>query len=477
MASAAPSPNPPLYRRIAENVTQQVASGALRVGDRVPSLRQLSRQLRVSVTTALQAYLWLESRGYLESKPQSGFFVRTPFARLIQEPRFEPRKTEPTEMTTDSVLSDILELANDPANIPFGCASASPEFFPTRKLNLILRRIIRERPNHSARYDFGSEALRRQIARRSLSMGCGFSPRDVTVTSGAMEAINLALRAVARPGDVIAVESPTFFGILGSAAALDMKIIEIPAHPQEGMDLDQLERAIRKHDVKVCIVSPNCHNPLGYILPDRSKKAMVDLAARHDVALIEDDVYGDLAFSGRRPKTLKSFDRKGQVLLCASFSKVISPGYRLGWLAAGKYREKVEQLKLMTTVATPSLSQMVVAEFLESGSYDRHVKRLQSTLAAQSEVFRHAIAGYFPEGTRITRPQGGHMLWVELPPRADAMKIYRAALEKHISILPGPIFSATGRFKNFIRINCGSGWSPAHERALQTLGRLSQREF
>jgi DNA-binding transcriptional MocR family regulator len=466
---------PPLYLRIAENVSRQVISGALRAGDRVPSLRQLSRQMHVSMTTALQAYLWLENRGFLESKPQSGFYVRTPFATLIPEPQYETRKSEPTEITTDAILSDMIEVANDPSSIPFGAGSASPELFPSRRLNLILRRILRDNPHHSAHYNFGAESLRRQIARRSLSMGCGLSPREVTVTSGGLEAINLALRAVAGPGDVIAVESPTFFGILGSAASLSMKVIEIPTHPQEGMDLDHLEQAIRKHGVKACITMANCHNPLGYIVSDAAKKALVELTASHDIPLIEDDVYGDLAYSGLRPKALKSFDRKDLVLLCGSFSKVLSPGYRIGWIAAGRFRDEVKRLKLLTTVATSSLSQLAIAEFLESGNYERHLKKLQSTFAEQAELVRHAIARYFPEGTRISRPAGGHMLWVELPPKVDAMRLYRSALHEHISILPGPLFSATGRYRNHIRINCGSGWSPEHERALVTLGRLCGR--
>jgi DNA-binding transcriptional MocR family regulator len=476
MTSAAPSSPPrPLYLRIADNVTQQVSSGALRVGDRVPSLRQLGRQLRVSMTTALQAYLWLESRGYLESRPRSGFYVRTPFAKLIPEPQFHPRETKPTEIDTDAVLSDIVEEANDPANIPFGVACASPELFPGRKLNLILRRIVRERPDHSARYDFGSESLRRQIARRSLATGCALSPHDVTITSGALEAINLSLRAVAGPGDVIAVESPTFFGILGTAASLNMKVIEIPTHPQEGMDLNALEDAIRRHRVKACVAMVNCHNPLGYVLADRAKKALVELGARHDVTIIEDDVYGDLEFSGSRPRTLKSFDRTESVILCSSFSKSLSPGYRVGWVAAGRFRDAVQRLKFLTTVATPSLSQLVIAEFLESGGYDRYLKRLQLTFARQAELVRTAIANHFPEGTRISRPAGGHLLWVELPAKVNALKLYRAALDKHISILPGMLFSATGRFEHHIRINCGSTLSPAHERALLTLGRLCAR--
>lgn len=476
MTSAAPlTDSTPLYLRISDSVTRQIASGALRAGDRVPSLRQLSRQLRVSITTALQAYLWLESRGYIESRPRSGFFVRTPFARLIPMPQFDSRKAAPTEITNDAVLSDMIAEANAPENIPFGVASAGAEAFPTRRLNLILRKIIRDRPDHSARYDFGAGALRRQIARRSLALRCAFSPDDITVTSGGLEAINLALRAVAKPGDVIAVESPTYFGILGSAASLNMRVIEIPTHPQDGMDLDELERAIRRHHVKACIVMSNCHNPLGYVLPDRSKKALVDLTSRHGVAVIEDEVYGDLSYFGSRPLPLKAFDGNDLVILCSSFSKVLSPGYRIGWIAAGRFRQEVQRLKLLTTVATPSLSQLVIAEFLESGGYDRHVRRMQSDLARQSDLVRHAAAAHFPEGTRMTQPAGGHMLWIELPPAVNAMKLYRAALDRHISILPGPIFSATNRFTNHIRINYGGRWSPASERALGTLGRLCER--
>ncbi|HYL38595.1 MAG TPA: PLP-dependent aminotransferase family protein [Bryobacteraceae bacterium] len=467
----------PLYVRIAETLTQQISRGALRAGDRVPSIRELSRQQRVSISTALQAYLWLENRGYLEARPQSGFYVRTPFANLIPEPQFEAARTKAAPVGAKAMLTDILESLNDPTNIPFGAGTASPELYPNRRLNLILRRIVHQQPLHSARYDFppGFGPLRRQIARRAISMGCGFSPRDVTVTCGALEAINLALRAVARPGDAIAVESPTYFGILQSAGSLGMKVIEIPTHPQEGLDLQALDDAIRKHRVRACIVMTNCHNPLGYVLPDRYKRELAELTARRNVALIEDEVYGDLAFHGPRPRSVKSFDRKGNVLLCSSFSKILSPGYRLGWLMAGNYRDEVERLKMLTTVATSSLPQMVVAEFLETGGYDRHLKRLRTTLRSQVDGVRQAISKYFPEGTRISRPAGGYLLWVELPGKISAAKLYRAALAQHISILPGTIFSANGRYRNYIRINCGHSWSDAHDRALLTLGRLCEK--
>jgi len=475
--SIATQPSPPLYLRIAESVSQQVARGALRPGDRVPSLRHLSKQQRVSMSTALQAYLWLESRGYLEARPQSGFYVRTPFSTLIPEPQFDATKTKPMAIGTSAILADIMESTNNPANIPLGAGNAGAELFPSDRLNLILRRVIRRQPLHSMRYEFppGWEPLRRQIARRSLDMGCSFSPRDVTITCGALEALNLSLLAVARPGDVVALESPTYFAILESAASLGMKVIEIPTHPQTGMDLGELDRAIRKHRVKACITMTNCHNPLGYVLSDRYKKELVELTARANVAVIEDDVYGDLAFSDSRPRPAKAFDRKGLVLLCSSFSKILSPGYRLGWVAAGRFRAEVERLKFLANVANASLPQMVVAEFLESGGYDRHVKRLRTNLATQVDCVRQAVAKYFPEGTRISRPAGGYMLWVELPPTVDALKLYRVALTQNISILPGAVFSATNRFKNHIRINCGHTWSDMYDRALLTLGRLCEK--
>ena len=469
----------PLYVRIAEAFTHQVANGAFRPGDRVPSLRRLSQEQGVSLSTALQAYLWLENRGYLEARPQSGFYIRTPFAKLIPEPQFEAGKSQPATLETNTVLEEVIRSASDPAYIPFGAGCASPELFPNRKLNQIMRRILRHQPLHSASYDFpsGVETLRRQIAKRSLAIRCEVSPRDVVVTSGALEAMNLSLRAVAQPGDVIAVESPIFFGILEGVAALKMKIIEIPTHPQQGMDLEHLERAIRQHKIKACITMTNCHNPLGYVLPDKHKRALVDLTARSNVAVIEDDMYGDLTYDGPRPLTAKSFDRKGLVLLCSSFSKILSPGYRVGWILAGRFRAEVERLKLVTNMAAPSLPQLVVAEFLESGSYDRHLRRLRATLACQMERVRQAIAKYFPAGTRISRPAGGYMLWIELPQRVDGLSLHRAALAERISILPGALFSATGRYKNYIRVNCGHVWTEAHDQGLLTLGRLCDRQL
>ncbi len=283
----------------------------------------------------------------------------------------------------------------------------------------------------------------------------------------------MSFRAVARAGDVIAVESPTYFGVLLAIQSLGMRAIEIPTHPREGMSLDRLESAIRKHRIKACVSMTNGHNPLGYVLSDDYKKELAELTARHDVALIEDNIYGELAFGARRPKVAKAFDRRGNVLLCASFSKVLAPGFRVGWMHAGRYQAEVERLKFINTVATASLPQFVLAEFLESGGFDRYVSRLRIAFAEQVRIMSQAVAKYFPEGTRITRPDAGYLLWVELPKKVDAVKLFRAALAANISIVPGPIFSTTGRFSNYIRISCGYRWSDALDRALLTLGRAA----
>src|SRR5262245_28920621 len=366
--------------------------------------------------------------------------------------------------------------ANDPANVPFVAGCISDELFPSRRLNLIVRRILARRPLHSARYDMppGVEALRRQIARRSPDLGCRFAPDDITITSGALEAIQLALRATVRPGQAVAMESPTYFGVLEAGISLGMKVVEIPTHPRTGMDLDQLARAIRRDRIKACVTMPNCHNPLGFVLPDDTKKALVELTARNGVAVIEDDIYGDLVLNGPRRRTAKSFDRDGLVLLCSSFSKVLSPGYRVGWVAGGRFHDEINRLKFLTSVASGSLPQLAVAEFLETGGYDRHVKRLRVSIAEQPERVRHAVARYFPAGTRVSRPAGGHMLWVELPARTDGDQVFRDALAHRISVLPGTIFSASRRYRNYLRLSCGQVWSEEHERALVTLGRLAR---
>jgi DNA-binding transcriptional MocR family regulator len=468
----------PLYLKVARKLEGQIEQGAFAIGDQIPSVRQLSRQHRVSVSTVLQAYFWLENKGWIEARPKSGFYVRGVSEHVSPVPVCRPTPCKPTPVTSSELVADLLQASPRAVKVSFGAAFAGPEILPTNQMNSILRRISRRAPTHAVHHAHapGSWSLRQQIARRSVAAGCNFVPEDITITCGALEGLNLALRAIGKPGAVVATESPTFFNILQAVESLGMKAIEIPTDCETGMNLEFLEKALKNHRVSACISITNCHNPLGYILSDEKKKALVELLDRYDAPLIEDDVYGDLAFQPQRPLLAKSFDRNGRVIVCGSFSKTISPGLRLGWVHSERYQSRITQLKLITNIASPSLSEAVVTEFLESGGYDRNVRQMRACFEHQIRTYRHAISKYFPEGTAISRPMGGYVLWVEMPKKVDSVALYHAAMKEGISISPGPIFSASGKYRNYMRLNCGLKWSDEIDRALLKLGRLCEAQ-
>jgi DNA-binding transcriptional MocR family regulator len=475
--SAARSAKPPLYLTLARAMEDQIREGVFRLGSPVPSVRELSRQRRVSISTVLQAYMWLEEQGWIEARPKSGYYVRTPYRELIPEPSASDSASRPAQINTGNLFQEIMAAASDPVKVPFGAACPSPSLMPSHKIASLIREIARRHPEKLAEYEMpeGSLHLRQQIARRSITAGCHFLPQEIVVTIGTVEALHLALRAVVKPGGIVAVSSPTYFGILQTIDPLGMKAIEIPTHPRSGMDLNVLEDNIRKHRIQAVITMNNGHNPLGYILADEDKKNMVDLLARHGVPLIEDDVYGDLSHRDTRPSSAKSFDKQGLVLQCSSFSKTLGPGLRVGWIQAGRFRDAVHRLKTLTNLSSPGLPQHAVAAYLESANYDRHLRQLRRALCIQVQQTSQAITKYFPEGTRLSRPEAGHVLWVELPKGIDSIELHRAAFAQQISVLPGPIFSPSGRFRNFLRINCGTVWSSRIDHALLTLGKLCEQ--
>ncbi len=286
--------------------------------------------------------------------------------------------------------------------------------------------------------------------------------------------MTLCLRAVAKSGDIIALESPTFYGLLQVVESLGLKALEIPTHPQHGISLDALKLAIEQWPVKACAIVGNFNNPMGYCMPEGDKQALVKLLDRHHIPLIEDDVYGDLVFDHHRPAAAKSFDAGDNVLYCSSFSKTLSPGLRVGWVVPGKYQEQIEYLKYITSLATPTLPQLAISDFLQRGGYDRYLRQVRGQYARQVARITRAVSQHFPEGTRVTQPVGGFVIWVELPEGTDAMAIFHQALAKGISIAPGPIFSASQKYANFIRINCAQPWDERLEAAIIFLGKLAQ---
>jgi len=443
----------------------------------VPSVRKLSAQLSVSVSTVLQAYRILEDRGRIEARPQSGYYVRPPLAPAAAVPRVSRPSSVPTKVTVGSLIMEMLKLSTQPGVAPLGGAIPPDQCLPTKQLNRIQAAIARRTSRGSNFYDLppGCKELRVQVARRYIDAGCALSPDELITTCGCTEALNLCLRAVARPGDVIALESPAYYGHLQIIEALGMRALEIPTCPQDGVSLDALRFALDDKPVRACLFVTNFQNPTGAVMPDETKRELVELLAARDVPLIEDDIYGDLGFDLRgRPKVCKAYDAGGNVLLCGSFSKTLAPGARVGWCAPPpRWRDALEELKVTTTMATPSLPQLAIAEFLASGGYDHHLRKVRRYYAQQVQLVSAAVQRAFPEGTRVTRPAGGHVLWVEMPPRVDALDLHARALERKINIAPGPIFSAKGKFRNFIRLNCALRYDEMIERALITLGRLA----
>ena len=463
------------YEQIARDLERLIASGSLRAGDKAPSVRKLHRTTGASVSTILHAYALLERAELIEARERSGFVIKARLQRqeLPTCPRV-PLRVRSVEVP--ALVSALVEAGREPSLAPFGTAVQSPELLPGEQLARIVRALSRDNVAAALAYEFppGSIKLRRQIARRSIDWGCALSADDLVITSGCVEALQLCLRAIVKAGDVVAVESPTCYGVLyGIFHSLKLRVLELPTDPQEGLVLSALHAALGKMKIAACLLVPNFNNPLGSVMPDAKKQEIVELLARRNVPLIEDDIYADLHFGASRPKPAKAFDRKGLVLLCSSFSKTIAPGYRIGWSAPGRFAEAVRRLKFTSSVAAPTLPQMALAEFLGTSGYDRHLRLTRARLFAQMSDLSEAVARNFPSGTRMTHPQGGLVLWVELPGRADATDLYRRALEEGIGIAPGPIFSSQPRYQKFIRLNFGYPLTPQLERAIVRLGSLA----
>jgi DNA-binding transcriptional MocR family regulator len=467
----------PLYEEVAGRIRFLIEQGTLRPGDRVPSIRSLSKQMQVSINTIKEAYSQLEDRRLLEARPQSGYYVRARLPDLPAEPVLDRPALNPSEVSLDRVYQMVMRDLLTPQLLQLGIAIPNPELLPVEKLNRMLTRETRRYATQSVSYDLppGNLRLRQQVAQRMLLSGCTLGPDQIVTTSGCVEAVVLALQALCKPGDAVAIETPVYFNFLQLIEELGLKALEIPASARGGISLEALEYALDRNrgEVKACIVISNFNNPLGSLMSDEDKQRLVTLLENYQVPLIEDDIYGDLSFSDERPSVAKSFDKTGNVLLCSSISKTLAPGYRVGWIAAGRHQKQIERYKMIASVATPSPTQLAVAEFLANGGYEHHLRSIRRSYARQTAQMADAIGRFFPAGTRVSRPQGGYVLWVEMPEEIDSLKLYKRSKQVGIAIAPGGLFSIEGKFRNCIRLNAAF-WDSCVEAAIETLGRLAK---
>ena len=466
----------PLYVQLAQDLHRQLEARVWQAGERMPSVRRLSRERCVSLSTAFQAYYYLESRGLLEARPKAGYFVRAQLhtaAQALAVPAPTTSAATGQEVRVSAPLAALFQAQTGQA-VPFAVAKPSSDLLPVARLTKAMHTVLRTAGEAVAGYEqpAGNLLLRRQLAQLSARWGGGLAADDVIITNGCLEAVHLSLRAVTQPGDTVAVETPTYYGLLQCLESLGLRALEIATHPQTGVDLAELEAALGRQSIAACLFVPSFNNPLGSCMPDARKQQLVQLLTRWRVPLIEDDIYGELYFGPQRPRTCHSFDTEGWVLLCSSFSKQLAPGYRVGWVAPGRFHAQVLHLKYALNLATATLPQLAISEFLARGRYEHHLRQLRTAFAVQVGAMQQAVERHFPAGTQVTRPAGGFVLWVVLPEDVLTLPLHARAIQEGIGFIPGPLFSAQPRYAHCLRLTCGHPWSPEMARSLEALNRL-----
>jgi DNA-binding transcriptional MocR family regulator len=466
-----------LYMQVADGLEKMIAEDILKIGDKLPSVRLLSDEYGISMGTAFQAYYHLEGKGLIESRPKSGYYVRFNHKRFRDLPNTLPSDPVSHDVTVKEMIGSIYHDIATPSTINFALAVPDPSLMPIAKINKSVMHVLRNHKHSCLNYEHpqGNPELRAQVAKLAFNWGGKVKPDEVIITAGCLEAVMICLKAVTRPGDTVAVESPNYFGIFQSIESLGLKAVEIESSPVNGMDLNILERAIKKYKLKACVVTPNFNNPLGGSMPDENKRKLVDLITKSNIPLIEDDIYGELYFGKQRPRTCKHYDTKGMVMHCSSLSKSLSPGYRIGWAIPGQFLAQVKQIKRIQNISSPTLTQAAMAHFLQNGRYEYHLKNMRKALHTQCLKYMQAIIQYFPDDTKVSRPNGGFILWVELNEKVNAFKLRAEAMKHQISIMPGKIFSASGNYDNFIRISFGKPWDNDADYGLMMLGKLIKK--
>lgn len=460
-----------LYLNLAEELAARIEQGLFRPGERLPSVRALSQEHGVSLSTVQQAYRQLEDQGLATPRPKSGYFV----THGRQQPELPQVSRAPQRPVEVSQWEQVLEMVSEPPyagtlQLSRGIPDIdSPTLKPLlRNLSRLSRRQTLRELSYGAVE--GEITLRREVARLALDSGCQLAAEDIVITTGCHEALSAALRALCQPGDIVAVDSPSFHGVMQALKGFGLKALELPTDPLTGISLEALEMALEQWPIKAIQLTPSCNNPLGYVMPDANKRALLALAQRFDVAIIEDDIYGDLAYHYPRPRSIKSYDEDGRVLMCSSFSKTLAPGLRIGWIAPGRYLQQVLHMKYMGTGMSAQLPQLAIAEFLAEGHYLPHLRQMRKQYARGREQMTDWVSRYFPPGTRVSQPQGGFMLWVEMPQGFDSQRLNRQLAMHKLQVAPGSIFSAAGKYRNCIRLNYAAPPSAELEAAIRQIG-------
>ncbi|OLO13038.1 GntR family transcriptional regulator [Chromohalobacter japonicus] len=468
------------YQHLAEALESSILSGALHAGDRLPSIRAASISRNVSPTTVFKAYYLLEAKGLIRARDRSGFYVVGP--ESTRPPEIEMTSAPDERVFNVDVSDRVLQVLGATMRrdlVPLGSALPSPELYPIPRLSQVMASTLPKLSVWHTVDDLspGSAQLRHAISLRYHADGMQVYADDLVVTNGALEALNICLGVVTQPGDAVIVESPTFYAALQALERNHLRAIEVSTHPRDGIDLEAMERAIQRYKPAACWLMTNFQNPLGSLMPEDKKRDLVALLQRYALPMIEDDVYGELYFDSRRPLPAKAFDQEGLIMHCSSFSKSLAPGWRVGWVAGGRYTQHIMRDKLSLSLSASAPAQVALSAYLSRSGFDRHLRTLRHRFEWQRNCMLQAITAHFPEGTRTTYPAGGYFLWVELPKCVDTSRLHQMALAEGISIAPGSIFSSHERFHHCLRLNYGHPWDERLQTGMEILGRLIAQQL
>jgi len=453
-------PRAVVQHRVAEAIRRQIREGAYRPGDKLPSVRQLSQSMEVSITTVSRAYAILGEEGYVLAHPQSGYYVKLGWAAKHGQPQTSDTRSLPRDM--NPALSSLL------------VAGQNAQLFPIKVLTASLKRTALAFNRDHADYGTkqGNRDLREQIAHRLVVKGCLLHPDDLLVTSGSTEALLLAARAVTKPGDTIAMESPAYSNLHLVAHFLSLNLVEVNCSPVTGMDLGHLQDILDRQPIGAVFATPSFNNPTGSLMPYESRRRLVAMLAEREIPLLENEAYADLHFSPDPIPNCKAFDRDGRVLLCGSFSQTLGPKIRIGWLAPGRYYDDAELFKYSSSVTTPLLQQRAMTDFLER---HRITRVIAPAVKAYQRSFREmatVISESFPAGTTFEIPQGGSNMWVVMPESINGRTLQEKCIEEGFRFFPGENFSPTKRYKNCLTL-CVAHWGSEAERQVRRIGTIA----
>ena len=468
------------YKQLAGEIEHKILNGTYKPGEKLLSIRKLHKQSNLSISTVYKTYMELETMGLIEARPKSGYYVNPIALQQLKAPVFKKKSPTPRKVSLSSMINSVVSAINNPNFLPFGNSSMDADLLPGKHFSRILKELSHKDMKSMISYSLseGDLELRRQVTLRTLGILEGITPDDIIITNGCTEAVALALLAITKPGDTIAIETPTNFSFLQLLKELGVLVMEVPTDPRYGVDIDELEKILRPNKIKTCLFMPNFHNPLGTIMSNDNKRKLCRLLHQYEIPVIEDDISTELYFEEQRPMPLKAFDERDLVLTCSSFSKTLAPGLRIGWIIPGmRFKEKIQRLKGGITVSTSTLNQYLVTQFLTSGAYERHLRSLRTALKKQAIRTTLAVKEFFPPDTRLAVPKGGSFLWIQLNPSVDGVKVYRRALDHNISIIPGVVCSNSRLFKNYIQISFGAPFTSRIEQGIKTLGTLISQSY